>query len=65
MQELPITYTLPVEDIFHTEDQPFCYADPKCQCHEDQEAIQRVNQWVQEGLLTPEEATNYILGRTF
>ncbi len=32
---------------------------------EDQEAIQTVQTWVQQGLMTPEEATNFILGRIF
>ena len=48
----------------HTVDHPFCY-DPLCSCHSDQEAIQRVQQWVEQGLMTPDEATNYISGRTF
>jgi hypothetical protein len=48
----------------HTPDHPFCY-DPKCTCRENKEAIERVQQWVQEGLMTPQEATQYILGRTF
>jgi hypothetical protein len=48
----------------HTANHPFCY-DPACSCHSNQEAIQRVVQWVEEGLLTKEEATEYIAGRTF
>ncbi len=47
----------------HTIDHPFCY-DPKCACHANQEAIERVQQWVAEGLMTPEEASEYIAGRT-
>src|SRR5260370_17114191 len=53
------------DPIFHTDDHPFC-PDWSCTCHEeDQEAIARVAQWVKDGLLTPDEATQYILGRTF
>ena len=58
-------YIVLVESTYHTEDNPFCFADPQCPCHEDQAAIQRVAHWVREGLMTPEEATNFILGRTF
>lgn len=51
--------------IIHTDDHPFC-PDWSCTCHEgDQESIARVNSWVQAGLMTPQEATAYILGRTF
>ncbi len=48
----------------HTIDHPFCY-DPACSCHSNQEAMQHVQQWVEEGLLTEDEATLYIAGRTF
>ena len=48
----------------HTPDHPFCY-DPKCTCRENKEAINLVNSWVEQGLMTQEEATNFILGRTF
>ena len=48
----------------HTINHPFCY-DPACSCHSNQEAIQRVQQWVEQGLLTEDEATEYIAGRTF
>ena len=50
--------------IIHTIDHPFCI-DPACSCHEQKEEVERVNAWVQQGLLTPDEATNYISGRTF
>jgi hypothetical protein len=51
--------------IIHTDDHPFC-PDWSCPCHEDDhEAIARVAHWVEDGLLTPQEATQYILGRTF
>lgn len=58
-------YVISVDDMYHTDDNPFCYTDPYCPCHEDQEAIQTVHVWVQQGLMTQEEATNFILGRTF
>ncbi len=66
MQELRIIYAIPVDDTYHTDDQPFCYCDPTCPCHEeDQESIAMVKTWVEQGLMTPQEATQYILGRTF
>ena len=48
----------------HTPDHLFCY-DPKCTCRENKEAITLVNSWVEQGLMTQEEATNFISGRTF
>lgn len=65
MQELLIVYAIPVDDLYHTNDQPFCYCDPTCPCHEDPQSIDMVVAWVREGLMTPQEATNFILGRTF
>jgi hypothetical protein len=53
-----------IDTTVHTPDKPFCY-DSTCICHSDQKAIQRVQQWVEQGLMTPDEATNYISGRTF
>ena len=59
-------YVISVDDVYHTDDQPFCYTDPRCPCHEeDRESIAMVNVWVQQGLMTQEEATNFILGQTF
>ena len=47
----------------HTADYPFCY-DPACSCHSNQEAIQRVRKWFEEGLFTEAEAAEYIAGHT-
>jgi hypothetical protein len=58
------TLVIPLEDDpLHTGEHPFCFADPACPCHEDQEAIATVNQAVQDGLMTPEEATDFVLGK--
>jgi hypothetical protein len=46
----------------HAPDKPFCY-DPACSCHSNQEARERVQQWVHEGLMTEFEASEYISGR--
>ncbi len=68
LQRMPgthrFTHTPARSDItVHTPDHPFCY-DPKCKCHANQEAIERVRQWVQEGLMTEDEASEYLAGRT-
>lgn len=50
-------------DVVHTTDHPFCL-DPTCPCKEDQELIQAVAEQVQNGLLTPDEASRFIAGKT-
>jgi hypothetical protein len=56
-------YVIPVEDeLEHMLLQPF-YWNVSCDCHEDDEAIAAIYQAVQDGLLTPEEATDFVLGR--
>jgi hypothetical protein len=55
-------YVLPVEDVEHPPLQPFCW-DGTCDCHEDDEAIAAIYQAVQDGLLTPDEATDFVLVR--
>ena len=56
-------YVIPVEDEpEHTVAHPFCY-DQACGCHEDQDAIGLVAQYVNRGLLTPEEATDFVAGK--
>jgi len=55
---------IPIEhDPLHNDEHPFCFADPSCSCHEDDEAIALVNQAVQDGIMTPEEATDFVLGK--
>ena len=58
-------YIVLVESTYHTDDTPFCFSDPGCPCHRDRQAIEQVNTWVQQGLMTEDEATNFVLGRTF
>lgn len=56
---------IPVEDdIVHTQESPFCGIDPTCGCHEDQELLAAVANAVNEGLLTPYEASLVIAGKT-
>ncbi len=58
-------YTVPVipteDDPLHTEDNPFCY-DGTCGCHEDPLLIEEVAHFVDDGLLTPDEATDFVAG---
>jgi hypothetical protein len=62
--QIRVTHTPERTDpTIHTSTHPFCY-DPACSCHRNQQAIQRVQQWVDEGLLTEAEAAAYIAGRT-
>ena len=51
-------------ELLHTADHPFCWNNT-CECHEDQEAIATVQQYIVDGLLTPDEATLFVRGRTF
>lgn len=54
---------VPVDYIEHTKDRPFCWND-RCICREDQEAIGKLNQAVQDGLITAEDADRIYHGRT-
>ena len=47
----------------HTIDHPFCY-DSTCTCPANQEARERVQEWLERGLMTEDEASAYIAGRT-
>ena len=60
--DLPLPIIVLVDDIEHTDEHPFC-RDSSCPCHEDREAIARVARAVTDGLLTPEEATDFVSGR--
>lgn len=55
---------IPIEnELLHTPINPFCL-DTTCRCHEDQEFIQTVAQQIQDGLLTPLEASQFTAGKT-
>jgi hypothetical protein len=53
---------VPCDQIGHVDDTPFCW-NQACDCHGDDEAIAAIYQAVQDGLLTPEEATDLVLGK--
>ena len=57
---------IPVDEheLLHTDDHPFCW-NPACECHEDELSIYQVFLHVQDGLMTPDEATLFVSGRTF
>ena len=53
---------IPTDQIEHSDGQPFCW-DQACDCHEDQDAIGLVAQYVSSGLMTPDEATDFVGGK--
>ncbi len=58
-------YLVLMEDpVIHTTEHPFCSTDPTCGCHEDPELIAEVYAAVEQGRITPEEATLIIQGKT-
>lgn len=48
----------------HTDARPFCFGDPSCPCHNDQEAVGRLNAFVAAGLLTEDEARSIRYGHS-
>jgi hypothetical protein len=58
-----VAYVILVGYILHEQSKPFCY-DDTCGCHSDPELISEVNQFVQDGLMTSAEATNFVAGET-
>jgi hypothetical protein len=54
---------VPVDEVFHTDDSPFCWVDGTCPCHEDQMLIAQVAAALNNGLLTDDEATRLVAGQ--
>ena len=50
------------DDLTHSDESPFC-PDGSCPCHEEQARIERVREAVAQGLLTPDEATDFVSGK--
>jgi hypothetical protein len=50
--------------LFHIDHDPCC-SDPTCPCHEDDPLISEGSQHVEQGLLSPAEATRLVQGRQF
>ncbi len=57
------SYVVPVDELIHTNENPFCW-DSTCPCHEDPTLISEVAENVQDGLMTSQEATDFVAGRT-
>ncbi|WP_244422017.1 hypothetical protein [Ktedonobacter racemifer] len=55
---------IPNDNQLHSITYPFC-CDPSCPCHEDQSNIAQVAQYVNEGLLTSQEASDHVAGKHF
>lgn len=55
---------VPTNIPLHTAEHPFCGLDPACPCYEDPDNIQALSQAIQSGILTLEEASKIIKGRT-
>jgi hypothetical protein len=51
------------DDLVHTSEHPFCFIDDQCPYHDDPPLVSEVKQAVLDGLLTPDEATNFVAGR--
>ena len=51
------------DDLVHTSEHPFCFIDDQCPYHDDPLLVSEVKQAVLDGLLTPDEATNFVAGR--
>ncbi len=56
------TYLVPVDYELHTPEKPFCY-DQSCSCHDDELLVIEVSLHVADGLLTPDEATDFVKGK--
>lgn len=59
---IPVIPVAQETDIRHTPASPFCFDDTNCPCHEDPTLIHAVYEQIQQGLLTPDEATRTVKG---
>ena len=56
------TYLVHEDYELHAPEKPFCY-DQSCSCHEDELLLFEVSLHVADGLLTPDEATDFVKGK--
>jgi hypothetical protein len=54
---------VPDVQLLHTKEHPFC-GDPTCICYEDPENREQLAQAITDGLLTADDATQIIRGKT-
>ncbi len=52
---------IPTDTLTHSQAHPFC-SDPACPCHENTEAVNQVNEWHQDGLISTTDATEIVRG---
>jgi hypothetical protein len=62
MQTDNFSYVVPVDYRLHTPEKPFCY-DQSCGCHEDELLIGVVITFIADGLMTADEANDFLRGR--
>lgn len=56
-------FVVPEDHLLHTAEYPFC-GDPTCPCSEDTNALTELDQAIRDGLISPEDATHIIAGKT-
>jgi hypothetical protein len=54
---------VPEEHLLHTAVNPFCW-DETCPCHDDSNAIAVINNAINDGIITSDDATRIIKGKT-
>jgi len=54
---------IPDTNICHTKEHPFC-GDPTCPCYGDNDNIAAINDAINDGIITPDVATQIIKGKT-
>ena len=60
---VPVVFYEDGDELIHTDEHLFC-EDLLCPCHEDQENMTTVNEWVADGFMTLDEADLYYRGST-
>jgi hypothetical protein len=65
MQHYGDNFILVVPDSqpLHTAEHPLC-GDPTCICYEDNDAITELAQAIKDGVITPDDATKIMKGKT-
>jgi hypothetical protein len=56
-------FVMPEDHPLHTLEHPFC-GDPTCPCSEDTDALTELVYAIKDGLITPDDATRIIKGKT-
>ncbi len=54
---------VPEDHLLHTQEHPFC-GDPTCICYCDNDTIAAINDTINAGIITADDATRIIQGRT-